>query len=180
MRNLFLRSFLRFGILLFLTVSFAGQTGDWKTYKNTDGNFTALFPGDPQDSVNAASGSGISSHTLMVQTKAGIYTVVYTTMEAAQTVDDATYETFKNAVFHELPKCDVDTERPPAPAIQGYIGHWYQLSCAMPSTKVAIKGNLYWGKHYAYAVMVMHAVSGGEPEGTEKFLDSFAVIGAAK
>ena len=50
-------------------------------------------------------------------------------------------------------------EQAPAPALEGYIGHWYQLSCAMPNVKVAIEGNLYWGKHYAYAVMVMYPIN---------------------
>ena len=163
MRNLLLRPWL----LLFVAVAFTGQTSDWKTYKNTEGNFAVLFPGNPEDSINKTD-SGAQSHTLMAPTKAGVYTVIYTTMAAEQPVNDVTYQTFKKAVFQELPKCDVEREQAPAPALEGYIGHWYQLSCAMPNVKVAIEGNLYWGKHYAYAVMVMYPMTGSQPEGAQK------------
>ncbi len=162
--------------LVLVVVPFTGQTNEWKEYKNEGGNFSVLFPGDPQDSVNDPA-SGVQSHTLMVMQKPYIYTVVYTTMSSEQKMDDATYEVFKNAVFKELPKCDVDTERPAAPALEGYIGHWYRLNCNMPNTKVTILGNLYWGNHYAYAVMVMFPASATEPQMTDRFLQSFGVLG---
>ena len=60
MRNLLLRPWL----LLFVAVAFTGQTSDWKTYKNTEGNFAVLFPGNPEDSINKTD-SEAQSHTLM-------------------------------------------------------------------------------------------------------------------
>jgi hypothetical protein len=50
----------------------------------------------------------------------------------------------------------------------------------MPNTKVTILGNLYWGKHYAYAVMVMFPSSTDAPQTTSKFLDSFGIIDVGK
>src|SRR5438270_1340074 len=166
-------------LLALVAVPFMGQTNEWKRYKNTDGNFTVLFPGNPEDSVNKTD-SGSQSHTLMAIQRPAIYTVVYTTMAEEQKVDNATYEIFKNAVFKELPKCEVGKERPAVPALGGYIGHWYLLNCDMPNTKVTIEANLYWGKHYAYAVMVMFPADVTEPQMTNKFLESFGVIDQGK
>jgi hypothetical protein len=169
------KALLSLWLLVLAAVPFFGQTDEWKRHKNAEGNFSVLFPGDPQDSVNKADAE-VQSHTLMLIQKPYVYTVVYSAMTSAQKVDDATYEIFKTAVFKELPKCDVNAERPPVPVISGYIGHWYRLSCEMPNTKVTILGNLYWGKHYAYAVMVMFPSSADAPQTTSKFLESFGII----
>ena len=173
------KALLSLWLLVLAAVPFFGQTDEWKRHKNAEGNFSVLFPGDPQDSVNKADAE-VQSHTLMLIQKPYVYTVVYSAMTSAQKVDDATYEIFKTAVFKELPKCDVNAERPPVPVISGYIGHWYRLSCEMPNTKVTILGNLYWGKHYAYAVMVMFHSGVDAPQTTSKFLDSFGVIDQGK
>ncbi|MGC2743018.1 MAG: hypothetical protein WA672_07505 [Candidatus Angelobacter sp.] len=157
----------------------AAQTKAWTKYKNTNGNFTVLFPGEPADSVNKT-GEGVQSHTLLAKDGSVIYTVIYTAMTSAQTVDEATFQVFKKAVFNELPKCEAGAEQA-LPAMEGYIGHGYRLSCNMPNTTVTIVGNLYWGKHYAFAVMTMFPASVAEPTSTEKqFADSFGVVDPAK
>jgi hypothetical protein len=107
-----------------------------------------------------------------------LYTVVYTTMTQEQTVNDGTYETFKNAIFKELPKCNVITDKTGSHAIQGYISHAYRLSCEMNVT-VTIVGNLYWGRHYSYAVMVMFT-SPSDPPTIKKFTDSFEITDTSK
>lgn len=163
--------------LLLLTVSFEGQTQNWKKYSNTNGNFAVLFPSQPDDSVNSGD---VQSHTLMARENGVIYTVVYTVHNTEQTVDLATYDVFKKGVFKELPKCAVVTEGPPSPGLRGYIGGWYRLDCDEPNTKVSVLGNLYWGKHFAYAVMVLHAANVGEPVAKKDFLESFALIDATK
>lgn len=158
----------------------AAQTSEWKTYKNTSGNFIVLFPGEPADSINKTEGD-LQSHTLLARDGPVVYTVVYTVMTSAQTVDEATFQAFKLGVFKELPKCEADAEQPVSPVLESYIGHAYRLNCDMPNAKVTLVGNLYWGKHYSFAVMTMFAASVAEPTSTEKkFVDSFAVIDAAK
>ena len=147
----------------------AAQTSEWKRYKNTDGNFTVLFPSEPQDTVNKTE-EGSQSHTLLAGEGKVLYTVVYTAIQA-----------FKNGVLKELPKCEAGTEQPASPALEGYIGHAYRLSCDMANTRVTIVGNLYWGKHYAFAIMTMFRADVAEPTAAEnKFTDSFAVIDAAR
>jgi hypothetical protein len=165
---------LRSSLLLFIALPLAGQTADWQQYENKEGNFTALFPGQPDDSVNK-SDETVRSHTLLAKEDSAAYMVVYSTMAAAQKVDDDTYEIFKKAVFNELPKCAVESEQEPSPALNGYIGHWYRLSCDMPNAKKIVEGNLYWGKRYAYAVMVMFPASVDRPQTEKKFLESFTV-----
>ena len=167
-------------ILMLAAGPLAAQTSEWKRYKNTNGNFTILFPGEPQDTVNKAE-EGIQSHTLLAREDKAFYTVVYTVMTSEQKVDDATYQAFKAGVFKELPKCEAGAEQPVSPALNGYIGHAYRLNCDMPSAKVIVVGNLYWGKHYAFAVMTMFPASVAEPTASEKnFAESFAVIDAAR
>lgn len=166
-------------LLLLIASPFSGQTTEWKKYKNTDGNFTVLFPGDPQDSINQST-EGVRSHTLMAREGSSIYTVVYTVMDSAQTVDEHTYQVFRDAVFKELPKCEQGPEQPASPALEQYIGHHYRLSCAMPN-EVTVAGNLYWGKHYAFAVMTMFPSSATEAVDQEKrFMDSFGAVDPAK
>jgi hypothetical protein len=167
-------------ILLLAAGPLAAQTSEWKRYKNTNGNFTVLFPGEPEDTVNKTE-EGVQSHTLLAREDRALYTVIYTVMTSEQKVDDATFQTFKNGVFKELPKCQAGAEQAASPVLEGYIGHAYRLSCDMPNTKVTIVGNLYWGKHYAFAVMTMFPANVAEPTATEKkFAESFAVIDAAR
>ena len=167
-------------ILLLAAGPLAAQTSEWKRYKNTNGNFTVLFPGEPTDTVNKTE-EGAQSHTLLAKEGTALYTVVYTVMTSEQKVDDATYQAFKTGVFNELPKCEAGAEQPASPALEGYIGHSYRLNCDMPNAKVTIVGNLYWGKHFAFAVMTMFPASVAEPIATaKKFVESFAVIDAAR
>jgi hypothetical protein len=164
--------------IFLLALPLAAQTDAWAKYDNKEGNFTVLFPQQPADSVNGTDPS-VQSHTLMARHESAIYTVIYTVHNNSQTVDNATYQVFRDAVFKELPKCSVEVEQGPAPALDDYIGHWYHLTCDMPKTKVLIDGNLYWGKRYAYAVMVMYPASVVQPQAEKKFWDSFSVLAAA-
>lgn len=166
-------------ILLLLTTAFTGQTNTWKKYENKSGNLSVLFPGDPQDSVNKEDQS-MSSHTLVARENGTTYAVIYTSMNAEQTVSTENFKLFRDAVFKELPKCDVGPEQPVSPALDGYIGHKYRLSCAMPNTQLTIVGNLYWGKHYAYAVMYMFPASVAESQASNTFVESFSVVDPAK
>jgi hypothetical protein len=167
-------------MLLLAAGPLVAQTGEWRQYKNANGNFTVLFPGEPGDTVNKTE-EGAQSHTLLAREGTALYTVVYTVMTSEQKVDNVTFQAFKNGVFKELPKCEAGAEQPASPVLAGYIGHAYRLSCDMPNAKVTIVGNLYWGKHYAFAVMTMFPASVAEPTATEnKFTESFAVIDATR
>lgn len=101
---------------------------------------------------------------------------MYATSGKEQQVTDGNFEIFKNAVFHELPKCEVGSDQPASPALKGFIGRRYRLNCDLPKGKLAIAGNLYWGKYFSYAVMAVFAADTAEPAGVNKFVDSFAVI----
>lgn len=164
-------------LLLCLAAPIAGQTDEWKRYKNADGNFSVLFPNEPTDTINKTE-NGMQSHTLASTVRPTIYTVIYTTMTEEQPVNDATYEVFKNAVFKELPKCTVMSDKTGSPAIQGYISRDYRLSCEL-NVKVTILGNLYWGRHYSYAVMAIFT-SPSDPPTVQKFTDSFEIRDISK
>jgi hypothetical protein len=178
MRNLAVRLALLLCLAAPILGQGAGQTDEWKRYNNVDGNFSVLFPVEPTDTLNGEQGE-VRSHTLLALERPYAYTVVYTVMTREQTVDDATYEVFKDAVFKELPKCSVVTVGAVSPAIPGYIGHWYRLSCDMPNSALTMTGNLYWGRHYAYAVMAMFPTAPDGPT-VRKFTDSFSVTDTSK
>lgn len=112
--------------------------------------------------------------------KGVIYTVVWASMDAAQTVDEANFQIFKNSFLSKLPKCEVGTEQPASPTLQGYIGHGYRLNCEAPQAKMAITGNLYWGKHYCFALLAIFASEEGEPAEMKSFIESFAIIDPIK
>ncbi|HYA97007.1 MAG TPA: hypothetical protein VEH49_02855 [Methylomirabilota bacterium] len=158
-------------LLLFLAASLSGQSSEWKTYKNTDGNFQVLFPGAPTDSENPGS-EAVRSHTLIAKQNSGAYTVVYAAMSSDQAVDEANFQAYKNGVLQELAGCSVDKETPALPAVRSYVGRYYRLACE----KIYIVGNLYWGKRYAYAVMAMFPNGTPESADIRRFLDSFSVL----
>ena len=70
-------------------------------------------------------------------------------------------------------------ENPAFPAEAGYIGHWYRIKCEVTGMKVSMVGNLYWGKHYSYAVLVMFPAAPSDPSSATRFANSFSVIGDA-
>jgi hypothetical protein len=164
---------------LLLASPFAGHTDEWKNYKNADGNFTVLFPGEPQDTVNNA-GAGITSHTLQAPRKPAFYMIVWTSADSPQAVNSTNFESFKNGFLGKLPKCEIGAERPASPALQGYIGQGYRLNCEAQQKKIAITGNLYWGKHYCFAVMSMFPADVPEPAEVKRFIESFVLIDPAK
>lgn len=173
------RFMLSIWMVVLLVGALPGQTAEWKTYKSAEGNFSVQFPGDPQDSVNPTDGS-FKSHILQLQQKPMIYMLVWTQIEKTQAVDNTNYEAFKNGVFSKLAKCAADSEQPASPSFPGYIGNQYLLSCDFPQGKVKIKGNLYWGKHYAFAVMDAFPDGMAEPAEARQFVKSFAVLDTAK
>jgi hypothetical protein len=162
-------------VVVLLTSPLLGQTESWKRYKNQAGNFTVLFPVEPQDSLNK-SDDQIQSHTLLAIDKPFFYMVIYTAMSSDQTVDDSTYQVFKDAVFKQLPSCQVEADRAAQPTLADYIGRRYRMKCDTKPNNVTIIGNIYWGKRYAYAVLLMFPVGSPEPATTDKFLDSFSVL----
>jgi hypothetical protein len=164
---------------LLLAVSFAGQTGEWKKYKNTLGNFTILFPGEPQEDPIKSS-SGPQFHTVLAQKLPGVYSVIYTTTDRALPVDEANFQSFKRSYFERLPKCVPTGDGPPSAVAEGYIGHSYRGIFETPNNRINIVVNLYWGKHHTFAVNAMFPVGEAEPAAAKKFMESFAVIDSAK
>jgi len=73
------------GLVMMLAGSFFGQTEGWKKYSNAGGNFTVLFPHDPQDSV-IESDTQWESHTLMTIAPPNVYGVVYNFSKQEQKV----------------------------------------------------------------------------------------------
>ena len=167
MRHLFWVSVFLLGLAALL----AAQTNNWKRYENKDGHFAVLFPGEPVD--KELSWEGVRKHYLTAIEKPAVYVVIYGNQETPQPVDNPTYEGYRDGVFDNLPGCQVGPEKP-APAREGYIGHWYRLDCDFDDLRVVIEGNLYWGTHHSYAVLVMLPPDTDEPKSSKTFWESFS------
>ena len=170
-----------FLLCLLLAIPFAGQTNEWKRYKNTDGNFSVLFPGESREGPGEALRDGLEVHSVLVQASPAVYLVTYGIYHSAQPVDDANFQMYKRAYFERLPKCEPSGGAPASPAIAGYIGRSYRGTFETPNNKVNIVVNLYWGKRHSFAVQAMFPSSEVEPAAkVKKFLESFAIIDPAK
>jgi hypothetical protein len=169
---------MRIGPLLVLVIcaslagSVAGQNQEWHRYRNDAGNFSVLMPVQPTETA----GEGGGSHTIEAISGGIGYTVVYVYNNAEQRVDQPTYNSYRDSFLKGLPNCRQAGEYSASPPITGYIGGWYRMNCNVENTQMTFAGNLYWGKHYAYAVMVMFPTSPSDPPATRKFTDSFDVL----
>jgi hypothetical protein len=166
-------------LLLCLTSTLWGQTDEWKAYKNIDGNFSVLFPGAPKDLLTQKA-AGLESHTIVATQLPVGYSVIYVSMRKEQAVIDPAFAVFKDGVFKQMASCTVTSDGPVSQAVLGYIGHSYRMGCDSENMKVTVVANLYWGKHYAYAVMAVFSADLADPPETKKFLNSFSVIDASK
>jgi len=170
---------IRFALLVSLSVPLAGQTNEWHNYRNVDGNFSALLPGEPKENVSTDP-DGTTTHTIQTVADSVVFLVVYVAAPAEQQVDEATFNVYRDAFLKGLPNCDLVKEDAPSPAVTAHVGHSYRLSCLVGDTRYIFVGNLYWGKHRAYAVLSMFQPAASDPLTARKFINSFAVIDTAK
>ena len=152
---------------------------NWILYTNPNGNFASRMPGQPKDTINPT-GSDQVSHTLQASADGNAYTVVYVHNQSEQTVDAATYTLFRDNFMKGMPTCQMITEGDPSPAVRGYVGHSYRLNCVFSGTKVTIIGDLYWGRHFAYAVMAVFPTATFDPPFAKTFVDSFSLVDPTK
>ncbi len=74
--------FIRMSLLVCLAAPLAGETDEWRRYKNEGGNFSVLMPVEPKESVNGDQGAQ-PSHTIQAISASIGYTVVYVITKAA-------------------------------------------------------------------------------------------------
>jgi tetratricopeptide (TPR) repeat protein len=154
--------------------------GNWISYRSEGGNFAALFPFEPKDTPNPTEDNQVS-RTIQATTNEGIsYMVVFAQMTVEQAVDETTYKTYRDAVLKGLSTCDVAVESAASPAVRSFVGHAYRLNCVFNNVKMTMVGNLYWGRHYGYAVLAMFAATVSDPPTARKFVDSFSLVDTSK
>ncbi|HET9402380.1 MAG TPA: hypothetical protein VFO34_15655, partial [Candidatus Acidoferrales bacterium] len=152
----------------------------WIAYGNSDGNFTALMPIQPKITPNAAN-QGQVSNTIQALADDGVaYTVVYVRNAEAQPVDEQTFQLYRDMFLKSVPTCSVLAEFAASPDVQGLVGHAYRLNCVINNVNMTMTGDLYWGRHYAYAVFAMFGPMVSDPAEARKFVDSFKVIDPSK
>ena len=165
-------------LLTCLASPFAGQTDQWHRYRNDGGNFSVLILGDPQDAVNGEGPQ--ASHTIQSISGGIGYTIVYVANPTEQPVDEPTFKIYRDAFLKGLPQCDMSKEDPVSHPLAGYVGRWYRMNCDISGKKMTFTGNLYWGKHYAYAVLAMFQTATTDPPQSSKFYNSFSVLDSSK
>jgi hypothetical protein len=167
---------LRGALMLFAAAFLAGQSLDWREYKNSAGNFSAQMPAEPED-TNAS--EGVDIHTILAFVDGVGYTVAYANSSEDQPVNHAIFKRYAEGMIKSS-NCTVVDEAPASPAIPHLIGRHYRLDCGTGSEKLTDVGNLYLAKHYTYAVLVMFPPRPVDPPNIKKFVDSFALIDPAK
>lgn len=154
-------------------------SANFNSYKNTAGNYSINFPGQPKESALPPAPNEVGS--LTQSTEAGVtFTVTYAYNQAVQTVDEATFNAFRDRFLQNLATCQVLSETAASPALANYQSKAYRLSCVLNGANKLIIGNLYWGEHYSYGALTISLPSPSDPPAIRKFLDSFALIDPAK
>ena len=155
------------------------QSGQPSAYKSDGGNFSANFPGEPKD-TDSTEPNGPRTHTIQSVSGSNSFMVVYVITDSAETVNEANFTLYRDAFFKSLGQCEIGNEAAASPDINSFIGRSYHLSCIFAGIKLTLAGNLYYGKHFSYAVLtVFEPVSKDPPEATT-FLHSFSVTDTAK
>ena len=169
---------LRAALVLFAVSSVAAQSLNWLEYKNPGGNFSVLMPADPSDTANHDPEG--DSHTIQSTDHSVSYNIFYVKFSQEQTVTDANFKAHRDALFGNFPDCKLVSEQPVAPALNGFIGGSYRLSCEVPGAKTRHIGNLYLGKHYFYGVFALFVHPTVDSPDVKRFVDSFALMDPAK
>jgi hypothetical protein len=169
-------TFLRVALVLFAPNSVAVQSLNWREYKNPGGNFSIQVPVEPEDTKI---GEDVDAHIILAFVDEVGYTVAYSKSTEDQPVNDAIFKEYAQGVIKSS-HCKLVDEAPASPAIPGLIGRHYRLDCVTGTQKLTDVGNMYVGKHYTYAVLVMFPPNPVDPPNTKKFIDSFALIDPTK
>ncbi len=163
-----------------LTSPMAGQTEEWKTFKNEGGNFSVLLPTEAKETVAGGGDQGPESHTFMATSNSVSYVLVYVYTKPEQPATEEEFKIYRDSLMQNFAGCQIATEGAAAPPVPNHVGHFYTMNCDFKGVKMTVIGDLYWGKHYSYAVLSMYAAGGASPAGARKFTDSFAVLDASK
>jgi hypothetical protein len=155
------------------------QSDQPAAYKSDAGNFSANFPGEPKD-TDSTEPNGPRTHTIQSISGSNSFMVVYVVTDSAQTVNEANFTLYRDAFFKSLGQCEIANESAASPDINNFVGRSYHLNCTFGGIKLTLAGNLYYGKHFSYAVLtVFEPVSKDPPEATT-FLHSFSVTDTTK
>lgn len=171
-------------LTLCLAASLTAQTDSWKRYEERDGNFSALFPTQPKDTVSPSREGTESSHGFSASDGSVYVGVFYSNLKLEQKVNEANYEAYKKAIFSRLSNCNELNSTVVFPAFSGYIGHGYRLECEGKNAKGQIVtgilvANLYFGRHFLYNLTAGSAIK-PEPPTIKKFMDSFSITDVSK
>ncbi len=156
---------------------------DWKKHKNTAANFSALFPRDPEDKVLVQ--EDVLQGRMASVFDGGIgYMVVSIWFSDGKLKEEAKFDFVKDFVLKILvsDKCKIGSQGSPTRILSNYNGSSYLIHCTETDRKkeMTVVSNVYLGKHYSYAVMVVYPSIISEPAVAKGFLESFAVIDDTK
>ena len=160
----------------------SNSNGNWTDFRSQEGNFAAEFPQPPEDKLLDEEKDVATTRRARAAISEGvIYDVIYCSFAKEQPINEADFETVKNAIYKGLGRCTTGEQGPVSPVLEGYRGRQYKTHCTTDDgTELTEVMNIYLGKRHAYSMTVTWRSDDPEPQDKKKFLASIRVLDAAK
>jgi len=157
-------------------------SNSWKDFKSQEGNFAAQFPQPPEDKLLDEEKDVATTRGAKAISENVIYDTIYGSFTEEQPINEADFETFKNANYKGLEKCMTFAQGLAWPVLEGYRGRQYKAHCTTEDGIELIEVmNIYLGKRHAYSMTVTWRSDDPEPVQDErKFLASIRLLDPAK
>jgi hypothetical protein len=158
------------------------SSNSWTDFRSQEGNFAAQFPQPPEDKLLDEEKDVATTRGAKAISEDVIYDTIYGSFTEEQPINEADFETFKNANYKGLGKCMTLAQGLAWPMLEGYRGRQYKAHCTTEDgTELIEVMNIYLGKRHAYSMTVTWRSDDPEPVQDErKFLASIRLLDPAK
>ena len=158
------------------------SSNSWTDFRSQEGNFAAQFPQPPEDKLLDEEKDVATTRGAKAISEDVIYDTIYSSFTEEQPINEADFETFKNANYKGMGKCMTLAQGLAWPVLEGYRGRQYKAHCTTEDgTELIEVMNIYLGKRHAYSMTVTWRSDDPEPVQDErKFLLSIRLLDPAK
>ena len=158
------------------------SSNSWTDFRSQEGNFAAQFPQAPEDKLLDEEKDAVTTRSAKAAVGEDVvYDAIYSSFAKEQLVNEADFETVKNANYKGLGKCMTFAQGLAWPVLEGYGGRQYKAHCTTDDgTELTEVMNIYLGKRHAYSMTVMWRSDDPEPQDEKRFLASIRLLDPAK
>jgi hypothetical protein len=157
------------------------SSNSWTDFRSQEGNFAAQFPQPPEGKLLDEEKDVATTRGAKAISEDVIYDTIYGSFTEEQPINEADFETFKNANYKGLGKCMTFAQGLAWPVLEGYRGRQYKTHCTTDDgTELTEVMNIYLGKRHAYSMTVMWRSDDPEPQDEKRFLASIRLLDPAK